>query len=159
MDTNLKKKYWLPGNIIVTIGNDTRAGLFRREYYIVKDDSIAYPCNKKVDKWWHTISEEDYNDALQSTLEGDIKKYWHIVEAYCPKVKFDKSGWKSDNILMTSGELFYGCLDDGRAIELNGGGGFLEKNDYKDDLTLTTYPRSWDIAAIYNCEMRKDINL
>lgn len=161
MDTNsgLKEKYWKPGNVLVTVGNDLRPGVFRREYYIVKNDGLAYPCNKKVDKWWHTISEDDYNESLDCTLEGDIKKYWHIVEVYCPICIFSKSDWMSDNVMQTSGDLFYGCLDDGRALELNGNGGFLEKDDYKDDLTLTTYPRSWDIARIYKCELRKDIKL
>ncbi len=156
MDTNLKEKYWKPGNILVVVGNDTRDGLFRREYYIVKDDGLAYPCNKRIDKWWHVIKEDDYDDMLRSTLDGDVRKYWHIVEVYCPKVIFNKDDWSSENIMKTRGDLFYGCLDE-RAIELNNGGGFLEKKDYKDDLTLTTYPRSWDIVTIYKSELRIDI--
>ena len=35
-----KQKYWVPSNVIATRGNVSQ------EYYIIKNDGFAYPCNK-----------------------------------------------------------------------------------------------------------------
>ena len=77
MATN-KQKFWTPGNIIITRGD------LQPEYYVIRDDGLAYPCNKTINKWWLNLYESDYDDDLNSIRQENVRKYWDIIEVYTP---------------------------------------------------------------------------
>lgn len=92
MATN-KQKFWTPGNIIVTRGD------LQPEYYVIRDDGLAYPCNKTIDKWWLNLYESNYDNNLNSIRPENIRKYWDIIEVYTPiDAKLDMSVWTSGSI-------------------------------------------------------------
>ena len=143
MATN-KQKFWTPGNIIVTRGD------LQPEYYIIRDDGLAYPCNKTIDKWWLNLYESNYDDDLNSIRPENIRKYWDIIEVYTPiDAKLDMSVWTSGSIGETNGGLFY-SFSEKRADGLNNDGSFLEKETYNDDLSCNLKNRkSWDFIKVY----------
>ena len=142
--TNKKQQFWKPGNIIVTRGD------IQPEYYIIKDDKLAYPCNKTIDKWWLNLYENDYNDNLKSTRPENVRKYWDVIAVYTlVDAKPNISMWTSDNIAETKGGLFF-SFEDEHAIGINNDGAFLVKDTYNDDLSCNLKNRkSWDFIRVY----------
>lgn len=145
---NKKELYWKPGNILVTRGDS------RPEYYLVKDDGMAYPCNRKLDDWWRKVQPGEYDDNLMSILPDCIRMYWDITDVYVhiESSILNMSYWKSGNIGETRNGLFYSFNDNDTATELNdnSGSSFLEKDTYNDDLTCNPKNRkSWDFVRVY----------
>jgi hypothetical protein len=140
----LKELYWTSGNVLKTKGD------IQSEYYVIKDDDKAYPCNKKIDEWWSLLSEDMYDDNLESLKEDNVREFWNIISVYVPlKEPLSIEQWVDGNIMKTKGELFFSFSGD-KARELNNGGAFLEKTDYADDLSLRERPyRSWSIDTVY----------
>ena len=145
MATN-KQKFWTPGNIIVTIGD------LRPEYYVIRDDGLAYPCNKTIDGiWWKKLSPADYDSDLQSTLPANVRTYWDVDSVYSPvnDSHIDMSMWTSGSIGETNGGLFYSFSEE-RADGLNNDGSFLEKETYNDNLSCNLKNRkSWNFIRVY----------
>ena len=146
-----KELFWKPGNIIVTRGD------LNPEFYVIKEDGFAYPCNKSLDDiWWKKLSPVDYDSDLQSTLPANVRTYWDVESVYSPvnDSHLDMSMWTSGNIGETSGGLFYSFTED-RAFGLNNDGSFLEKETYDSNLKCAKRNRtSWDFVRIYS----KNIN-
>ena len=143
MATN-KQKFWTPGNIIVTRGD------LQPEYYVIRDDRLAYPCNKTINEWWLNLYESNYDDDLNSIRPENVRKYWDIIEVYTPIDRTpDMSMWTSGSIGETNGSLFYSFSEE-RADGLNNDGSFLEKETYNDDLSCNLKNRkSWDFIRVY----------
>ena len=141
---NKKENFWKPGNVIVVRGDVSP------EYYIIRGDRLAYPCNKSVDKWWHKLRENDYDDNLCSVLPDNVKNFWDIIEIYeSVSELIDITMWNSDNIGETRGCLFF-KFDSELAIGLNNDGSFLEKKTYTDDLQCNMKNRkNWDFINVY----------
>jgi hypothetical protein len=94
-----KELFWKPGNIIVTRGD------LNPEFYVIREDGFAYPCNKLLDDtWWKKLSPADYNSDLQSTLPANVRTYWDVESVYSPvnDSHLDMSMWMSGNISETS---------------------------------------------------------
>lgn len=146
-----KELFWKPGNIIVTHGD------LNPEFYVIREDGFAYPCNKSLDDtWWKKLSPADYDSDLQSTLPANVRMYWDVESVYSPvnDSHLDMSMWTSGNIGETSGGLFYSFTED-RAFGINNDGSFLEKETYDSNLKCAKRNRtSWDFVRIYS----KNIN-
>ena len=140
-----KQKYWVPSNVIATRGNVSQ------EYYIIKNDGFAYPCNKQVDDvWWKKLSPDDYDADLQSIRPENVRKYWDVISVYSPlDATLDMSMWTSGNIGETAGGLFY-HFNEERAFGVNQDGSFLEKETYDSFLKCNIRNRkNWDFVRIY----------
>lgn len=141
---NKKQEYWKSGNIIVTQGD------LYPEYYIIRDDGLAYPCNRKLNEWWKSHTADEYDDELKSVLPDCIRKYWDVIVVYMPvRRPADMSLWMPENIGETRGGLFYSFGKE-RAEGVNNDCSFLDKEDYNSDLSCNMKNRtSWDFVRVY----------
>ena len=148
-----KEQFWVPGNIIVTKGD------LYPEFYIIKDDNFAYPCNKKTDDvWWKKLSPDNYDDELHSTLPENVRTYWNICVVYSSIPLVDLlSFWTYGHIGETRNGLFFRINKNLLAAGLNNDGSFLMRETYDSELKCNLKNRSsWDFIRIY--EINKEFN-